>query len=147
MNTQHYTIDELKTQAKALRRSLAGEGHVISHSKSLETLAKQFGCKDWNTLHSLVNNNAPNITQVPYALGEPVRGVYLGQAFEGQIVALRKLSAQNRYGLSIKFDVPVDVVKFEGMNNFRSRVNVTLDDNGRSIDKTSDGQPHMVLQM
>lgn len=143
MNTQHYTVDELKTQAKALRRSLAGEGHVISHSKSLETLANQFGYRDWNTLHAIAGNG----TSVPYTLGEAVRGIYLGQAFEGEIVSLRKLSKDNRYGLTIKFDVPVDVVKFEGMTNFRSMVKVTLNDNGRSSEKTSDGQPHMALQM
>lgn len=144
MQNQHYTVDELKTQAKALRRSLAGEGHVISHSKSLETLANQLGYRDWNTLHAIAGNGAPH---VPYALGEAVRGTYLGQAFEGEIIGLQKLSNDNRYGLTIKFDVPVDVVKFEGMTNFRSRVNVTLNNNGRSDAKTSDGQPHMVLQM
>lgn len=143
MHNQHYTVDELKIQAKALRRSLAGEGHVISHSKSLETLANQLGYRDWNTLHAIAGNSAT----VPYALGEAVRGTYLGQAFEGEIIGLRKLSTDNRYGLTIKFDVPVDVVRFEGMTNFRSRVEVTLNDNGRSNDKTSDGQPHMVLQM
>lgn len=143
MQNQHYSVEELKTQAKALRRSLAGEGHVISHSKSLETLANQFGYRDWNTLYAIAGNSAP----VPYTLGEAVRGTYLGQAFEGEIVGLRKLSTDNRYGLTIKFDVPVDVVKFEGLTNFRSRVNVTLNDNGRSSDKTSDGQPHMILEM
>lgn len=143
MHNQHYTVEELKIQAKALRRSLANEGHVITHSKSLETLANQLGYRDWNTLHAIAGNHIP----VPYVLGDAVRGTYLGQAFEGEIIGLQKLSNANRYGLTIKFDVPVDVVKFEGMSNFRSRVNVTLNDNGQSHDKTSDGQPHMVLQM
>lgn len=139
MHIQYLSIDELKTQAKALRQSLAQDGHIMSHSKSLETLAKQMGYRDWNTLHALAGNR----NGFPYYLGEAVRGTYLGQAFEGEIVGLRKMPNKERYGVTIKFDVPVDVIKFEGMSNFRSRINIVVSDKGVSDDKTSDGQPHL----
>jgi hypothetical protein len=139
MTNHHYTIDELKTQAKALRRTLAHEGHVISHSKSLETLAVQMGYKDWNTQFA----SAGNQMGLPFGLGDPVKGTYLGQHFEGEIIGLELKRGQHRYGVTIKFDVPVDVVKFEGMSNFRSRIHAVIDNHGVSLDKTSDGQPHL----
>ena len=80
-----------------------------------------------------------------YALGEAVRGTYLGQPFEGEIIGLRKVPNKQRFGVTIKFDVPVDVVKFDGMSNFRSRINIVVNKNGVSDDKTSDGQPHLKL--
>lgn len=141
MHIQHLSIDELKTQAKALRQSMAQEGHVMSHSKSLEVLAKQLGYRDWNTLSAIVGNNYA----FTYALGEAVRGTYLGQPFEGEIIGIRKVPNKQRFGVTIKFDVPVDVVKFDGMSNFRSRINIVVNKNGVSDDKTSDGQPHLKL--
>lgn len=141
MHIQHLSIDELKTQAKALRQSMAQDGHVMSHSKSLEVLAKQLGYRDWNTLSAIVGNNNAFL----YALGEAVRGTYLGQPFEGEIIGLRKVPNKQRFGVTIKFDVPVDVVKFDGMSNFRSRINIVVNKNGVSDDKTSDGQPHLKL--
>ncbi len=41
---------------------------------------------------------------------------------------------------------PVDVVTFDSFSNFRSRVRKAVDAYGRSFDKTSDGEPHLVLQ-
>lgn len=141
MHIQHLSIDELKTQAKALRQSMAQDGHVMSHSKSLEVLAKQLGYRDWNTLSAIVGNNYA----FSYVLGEAVSGTYLGQSFEGEIIGLRKVPNKQRFGVTIKFDVPLDVVKFDGMSNFRSRINIVVNKNGVSDDKTSDGQPHLKL--
>jgi hypothetical protein len=132
MHIQHLSIDELKTQAKALRQSMAQDGHVMSHSKSLEILAKQLGYRNWNTLSALAGNHKA----FAYAFGQP---------FEGEVIGLRKVPNKHRFGVTIKFDVPVDVVKFEGMSNFRSRINIVVNENGISDDKTSDGQPHLKL--
>lgn len=141
MQNQHFIIDDLKQQAKALRRSLAQSGHVISHSQSLETLANQLGYRDWNTLTALASHKNTFL----YSLGDAVRGTYLGQQFEGEVIGLRFVPKKDRFGITIKFDVPVDVVKFEGMSNFRSRINLVVSHNGVSDDKTSDGQPHLKL--
>ena len=42
----------LKAQAKRLRTTLASEGNFISHSEALEFIARQYGYRDWNTLHA-----------------------------------------------------------------------------------------------
>ena len=141
MHIQHLSIDNLKNQAKAMRKALVQEGHHISHSAALETLAKQNGYKDWNTLSAI----ASQPESVPFRLGDAVRGTYLGQAFEGEIVGLRQMARDDRFRLTIRFDVPVDVVKFEGMTNFRSRINIVVNREGISDDKTSDGAPHLRL--
>jgi len=46
MFTQKYA----KTMAKSLRNSLAGRNVSLSHSTSLELVARQLGFADWNTL-------------------------------------------------------------------------------------------------
>ncbi len=58
MNTTHQlpTLDALKSQAKRLRTELAHAGTELGHSRALELMAKQYGYKDWNTLHAAVGN-------------------------------------------------------------------------------------------
>ena len=51
-------LDELKSQAKRLRASLAGTT-PISHVKALEAVAKQHGYRDWNTSHAACANAPP----------------------------------------------------------------------------------------
>ena len=50
------SIDVLKQQAKRLRAGLAEDGDFISHSESLELVAKQYGLRDWNTLFAAAGN-------------------------------------------------------------------------------------------
>ena len=45
--------DVLKAQAKRLRADLADRGQPISHAQALETIAHQWGARDWNTLAAL----------------------------------------------------------------------------------------------
>ena len=79
------TVDEAKAQAKALRAGLQSQGHAISHAQALELVARQHGARDWNTLHArLSRRNAPP----DLALGDRVRGRYLGQPFTGRVLAL-----------------------------------------------------------
>jgi hypothetical protein len=42
------TVDELKVQAKAVRAACAEHGVALTHSKSLESIARQYGFRDWN---------------------------------------------------------------------------------------------------
>ncbi len=44
------TYIDAKAMAKSLRDSLAASRVLLSHSKCLEIVAKQFGFADWNTL-------------------------------------------------------------------------------------------------
>lgn len=52
---------DAKTMARTLRAALADRGFAITHSDSLELVARQFGLKDWNTLSAQIDaaNSAP----------------------------------------------------------------------------------------
>lgn len=79
------TLDFVKAQAKALRRALQAEGTTISHARSLELVALQYGARDWNTLHARLGKGG---AETGLALGAQVSGHYLGQAYTGRIVSL-----------------------------------------------------------
>ena len=135
------SIDLLKDQARELRRQLEFECISIAHSKSLELLANQYGYKDWNTLHAVAKKKE---TLYPTTIGAKVRGRYLGQPFQGILLGVRRIHAMPvRFRLTLNFDQPVDVIKFQGLSNFRKRVSCTVDASGRTAERTSDGQPHM----
>ena len=138
------SLDALKDQAKRLRTRLASEGETIGHSRSLELIAAQYGYRDWNTLHAAVGNRPPFN---PWMLGSRVKGHYLGQPFEGEVLAVQALTTQpGRYRLTMKFDEPVDVVTFDSFSAFRQRVVATVDETGRTIEKTSNGRPQLELE-
>lgn len=46
-------INTAKSMARSLRKTLAEKHVAISHSESLEMVARQFGYADWNTLSAL----------------------------------------------------------------------------------------------
>ncbi|KPQ04631.1 MAG: hypothetical protein HLUCCA12_16710 [Rhodobacteraceae bacterium HLUCCA12] len=135
------SLDTVKAHAKALRRALQAGGSVVSHAQALELIAGQHGARDWNTLHArLTQRNAPP----ELALGDRVAGSYLGQAYTGEITALSG-PAEHRH-VEIKLDQPIDTVRFESFSNWRHRIRGTLDVDGRSHRKTSDGVPHLIVE-
>ncbi len=137
------SLDDLKDQAKRLRDTLGRQGTAINHSKALELIAGQYGFRDWNTLMAAVGNR-PHVRS--YSIGDQVIGHYLGQMFTGTIIAVQTLiHAPGRYRVTFDFDEAVDVITFESWSAFRKRVTCTLDEEGRTAEKTSDGRPHMVL--
>lgn len=136
-------LDALKAQARRLRKSLEAEGNFISHSEALELVARQYGHRDWNTLHAAAGNRRPE----PLAVGSKVSGRYLGQAFTARIIGLTRLNDGARYRVTLDLDEPVDVVTFESFSAWRRRVNGTIGRDGTSAAKTSDGQPHLVLSL
>ena len=141
MTTSHIpSRDVLKAQAKRLRGDLAERGQTISHAQALETIAHQWGARDWNTLAALATTAHPG----GYAPGQHVSGRYLGHAFDGEIKAARQ-SANGYWSLTLRFDAPIDVVASTLFSSFRRQVNVTVTPKGVSPQKTSDGQPHLVL--
>ena len=145
MTTTYPSIDELKVQARRLRQAMIERGDDISHSAALELVAKQYGLRDWNTLSALAAkpNAAPN---APFAVGTAIRGRYLNQPFTGKVLALSAKSG-GLYKISIHFDEPVDVVTFESFSAFRQRINAQVDADGISPRKTSNGVPHLVLDI
>ena len=144
MTTPLPALDTFKAQAKRLRAELAKTGTEIGHSQALELLAKQQGFKDWNTLHATIGNRP---LPAPVILGQRVSGRYLDQPFEGDVIGVQALSTPDMFRVTLHFDQPVDVVTFEGLSNFRQRVSGVISRAGVSAEKTSNGKPHLVLQL
>lgn len=138
-----HSLDDLKAQAKRLRTTLEAQGNPVSHSEALELVARQLGYRDWNTLHAAVGNRPK---PGPVTLGDRVRGTYLGQPFDGEVIGVESLSP-GRLRVTLEFDEPVDVVKFDSFSAFRRRVSATVDESGRTKEKTSDGVPQMELKV
>ncbi len=138
------SLDDIKAQAKRLRHELDTGGTPVNHSRALELMAHQYGYKDWNTFHAAIGNQPP---PAPVTLGQRVSGTYLGHEFEGEVIAVRVLGEGQHYRVTLAFDEPVDVVTFDSFSAFRRRVSATIDRRGVTAEKTSDGQPHMVLSL
>ncbi len=136
------SISTAKRQAKLLRSKLAADGTDISHSKSLELVARQHGFRDWNTLFAHLGNRPAPAWQI----GDRVCGLYLSQRFEAEIIAVKKIS-DGWFRLTFQFDQPVDVITFESMSNYRSRTTQVIGPDGTTREKTSNGRPHMILEL
>lgn len=141
--TQLPSLEALKDQARRLRDTLARQGTQINHSKSLELIAGQYGFRDWNTLHAKIGNMPPKRI---LSLGDQASGRYLGKAFTGRVIAVQRMgSAAGMTRVTFDFDEPVNVSAFESFAVLRRRVVCTLDEDGRTVEKTSNGVPHLVL--
>ena len=139
--TQIPPRDVLKAQAKRLRADFAARGQEMTHSEALETIAHQWGARDWNTLSAMARSSHPG-----WAPNQRVKGRYLGHPFEGFIKSARQ-SANGYWSLSIRFDQAIDVVASKLFSSFRQQITGTVNELGQSPRKTSDGQPHLVLDM
>lgn len=138
------SLETLKDQAKRLRTRMKDESQDISHSKALELIAAQYGFRDWNTLAAKAGNRPP---LNPWMLGSRVSGHYLGQPFKAEILSVQALThAPGRYRITFDFEEPVDVVTFDSFSAFRKRVTCTIGEDGRTVEKTSNGRPHMELE-
>lgn len=156
----HQSVSELKQQAKRLREGLATMQVAIGHGQALELVARQHGCRDWNTLQALAQRSAGDagagahsthapdrsnaVMRPPAQVGQRVTGTYLGQAFSGTVTGLQELAA-DRYRVALAFDDPVDVVTFESFSNFRHRVSCVITSEGVTVERTSNGQPQLAL--
>ena len=133
---------EIKAQAKALRAQMSRNGKQIGHAHSLELMAHRLGYRDWNALHAVIGARAPG-SWVP---GGRVQGRYLSQPFEASVISSRQLRP-GWFRLALELDEPVDVVRFESFSNLRKRIQCVVGPSGTTREKTSDGQPHVVLEM
>lgn len=132
--------DAIKAQAQRLRGTLAQSGTQITHSRALEHLAHQWGYRDWNTFSAAIDAApAPD-----WQLGQPVSGTYLGHAFTGTVKSARRTGPRHTQ-LTLVFDTPIDVVTSAQFSAFRRQVTCTVNAEGHTLEKTSDGQPHVVL--
>lgn len=137
---QTHDLNELKTQAKNLRKALSHSGTEITHAQALELIAQSHGARDWNTAHATAAD-APL-----WHFGGAVRGRYLGKPFTGRVIAASERGPKH-HALTIAFDKPVNVSESTLMEVPRKRINATVNETGRSISRTSNGQPHLVLEV
>lgn len=136
-------IEDLKTEAKRLRSALAETGRQISHAQALEALARQRGYRDWNTLHAAMGNQPP---PSPVALGDRVTGAYLGKRISAVVIGARALG-DGRHRVKLDLDRPVDVSAFPAMEVLRRRLNANIKPTGETVEKTSNGQPQLRLDL
>lgn len=144
------TVAEAKAQAARLRAgfqagsqaSLQTERMEISHSQSLELIARQYGYRDWNAFFAAIGNRPPE----GWVPGGRVCGRYLSQPFEAQVIAVEMLRP-GWFRLTLDLDEAVDVVTFASFSNFRKRIRGAVGPAGTTREKTSDGRPHLELEM
>jgi hypothetical protein len=137
------SLEALKAQARRLRSALAEDGDFIKHGEALELVARQFGYRDWNTLHAAAGNRPP----LALAVGQDVSGLYLGQPFKARILSLQTLADDGYLRISLDLDEAVDVVKFDSFSAYRKRIQATIRPDGSTVTRTSDGEPHLRLNM
>lgn len=134
-------LDELKSQAKRLRASLAGTT-PISHVKALEAVAKQHGYRDWNTSHAACANAPP---APAWQVGQTVTGAYMGHPVRGVIKSVSAWAEGRMTHLSIDLDDPVNVSAFDSFDVMSRRLKANIGKDGATVEKTSNGVPHLKL--
>lgn len=130
----------LKAEAKILREERIAAGNAITHGAALEEVARRHGYRDWNTAVAAL----PERFVTPVQVGGRVKGTYMGKPFVGLVIGMQLTPPH--YQVTVKFDQPVNVSKFESMVHNRQRVTATIDVRGISLSHTSDGEPHMRIQ-
>lgn len=133
----------LKAEARVLREQSIAAGQAITHSEALEQVARNHGYRDWNTARAAL----PERFGCPVALGQRVSGTYLKQSFTGTILGASVRPGAQFFRLAIHFDQPVDVVAFDSFSHMRQRVQCQVNAYGTSPAYTSDGYPHLQLDM
>ncbi|MGI9400993.1 MAG: glyoxalase superfamily protein [Rhizobiaceae bacterium] len=146
MNSHHPlpSLQAIKLQAKRLRSALAEKGLPISHGRSLEIQANKHGYKNWNAIRAAIGNEEPTS---PVAQGQIVNGKYLGQNFKAEVLAIQAYSDTGNFRATFRFDDPVDVVSFDSFSSYRKQVSCFIDRSGKTHEKTSDGNPHLSLNI
>ncbi len=142
MSEELITAAQAKQQAKAIRAELKSQGVTVSHSESLERVARRYGFRDWNTFSAAVATRLP----AAWSVGGRVRGSYRGHAFAARLLAVEPLKP-GWYRVTLKFDEAVDMVRFDSFSNWRQRVTGVVGPAGVSREKSADGQPQLVLEM
>ena len=136
------TLLDAKTKAKALRKRLAAEGVELGHSKALERIAQDYGFRDWNGLRAAIAVHREHSWNV----GDRVTGRYLAQPFAATVRSSDQ-QLPGWYRLVLDLDEAVDVVRFESFSNLRKQIRVEVGPKGHSKERTSDGVPHVELDL
>ena len=140
------SIMDAKKRAAHLREIAAENGQALSHGRALEMVAREQGARDWNTLRAQLAKRGTVSDDLDIAAlrtGMKVEGRYMNQPFAGRIVDT--ISEGEGRRIAIHLDRPVDVVTFASFSNMRRRIRGTIGKDGRSKERTSDGNPHLMI--
>ncbi|MBF9059840.1 hypothetical protein HKCCSP123_11670 [Rhodobacterales bacterium HKCCSP123] len=136
------TPAEAKALAGRLRDERRAAGHPIGHGQALEIVARTHGFRDWNTMAAAIGNRAPEGLRA----GARATGRYLSRPFRATVLSAEALRP-GWVRLVLDLDEAVDVVTFESFSNWRKRLRVEVGPEGHSRERTSDGIPHLVLDL
>ncbi|SFR08821.1 glyoxalase superfamily protein [Poseidonocella sedimentorum] len=142
MTTQRPSTAQAKDQAKRLRLKMAEDGTPISHARALELVAHQHGFRDWNTMVAAIGDGPPG----GWAVGDTLRGRYLSQPFTGTLIAI-SMTEPGWFRLELQLDEAVDVVTSARFSNFRSRIRGVVGPKGHTVERTSNGQAHLQIDL
>lgn len=142
MNTQLPSATQAKDQAKRLRIKMAEEGASIGHAKSLELVAHQHGFRDWNSLFAAIGNGPPK----GWAIGDQISGTYLSQPFRATVISITMVRPE-WFRLELDLDEAVDAVRSDKFSNWRKRIRGVVGPKGHSVERTSDGQAHLQIDV
>ena len=140
------SIMDAKKRATHLRETAAENGQALSHGRALEMVAREQGARDWNTLRAQLAKRGTVSDDLDIAAlrtGMKVEGRYMNQPFTGRI--LDTITEGDGRRIAIHLDRPVDVVTFTSFSNMRRRIRGTIGKDGRSKERTSDGNPHLMI--
>lgn len=135
------SIQTLKSEARALREERGLAGTPLGQGQALEEIARRHGYRDWNTASA----SLPDRVAIPVQVGQRVKGTYLGRPFTGLVLGMQLLPDMRHYEVTVRFDKPVNVSRFDWPIE-RLRVRTTVNLEGVSPARTSDGEPHMRLR-
>lgn len=133
-------LNEAKAEAARLRATEEGQGRTLGQGQALERVAQHYGFRDWNAMRAEI------ATRPLYAVGDRVRGRYLSQPFTATLRHVEDLGG-GWARIALDLDEAVDVVTFESFSSFRKRVQGTVGPKGQSREKTSDGEPQLVIEI
>nr|WP_309504159.1 glyoxalase superfamily protein [uncultured Roseovarius sp.] len=142
MNTQLPSIAQAKDQAKHLRGKMTEDGAPIGYARSLELVAHQHGFRDWNAMSAVIGNGPPK----GWAVGEKVNGTYLSQPFKATVISIT-MARPGWFRVGLELDEAVDVVTSDQFSNLRKRIRGVVGPKGHSAAKTSNGQPHLQIDL
>jgi len=136
------SIEQAKAQAKQMRDRMAEAGTPIKHGQSLEEVAHRHGFRDWNTLVAAIETARTKT----WSVGDPVTGRYLSKPFTGRVVSVRALKP-GWVRLELQLDEPVDVAASDAFSVRRQRLRGNIGPKGHTMERTSDGRPHLEVDL
>lgn len=141
--TSHSSPLPTRIQIKArVRRLRLQSGNTLSQSQALEQVAHDAGFRDWNTLSAALGKS-----DVPHVrVGQNLTGRYLGHPFSATV--LRADAVEPGWTrLELDLDTAIDVVRFDSFSAMRKRIRGTIGPRGTSREATSDGVPHLSIDL